>query len=204
VVAQDDVVGRPSRETPDRKGAAMTVAIRRSDDLQRFPMSWEEYLTLDEPVPSEYFGGALVVSAAPSQHHQAIEFRLQMLLHQHLSPGTEVNHGWGWSPTDAREELIPDLMVHGPTDEQRALRGIPYLVVEIVSSNRAKDLVAKVQRYAAWGAPSYWIVDPRDGVVITLALRNGLYVETARHTAGTAVLTYDEVRVPVDLDELFA
>jgi len=73
-----------------------------------------------------------------------------------------------------------------------------------VSSNRAKDLVAKVQRYAAWGAPSYWIVDRRDGVVITLALRNGLYAETARHTAGTPVLTYGEVQVPVDLDAMFA
>ena len=73
-----------------------------------------------------------------------------------------------------------------------------------MSSNRAKDLVAKVQRYAAWGAPAYWIVDPRDGVIITLALRNGLYAETARHTAGTAVLAYGEVEVPVDLDALFA
>lgn len=181
----------------------MTVAIRRSDELQRFPMSWEEYLTLDEPVPSEYFGGALVVSAAPSQHHQAIEFRLQMLLHQHLAPGTEVTHGWGWSPADAREELIPDLMVHDRTDEQRALRGIPHLVVEIVSSHRGKDLVAKVQRYAAWGAPSYWIVDPRDRVVITMALGDGLYAETARLTAGSGVLTYGDVRVPADLDELF-
>jgi Uma2 family endonuclease len=182
----------------------MTVAIRRTDDLQRFPMTWEDYLALDEPVPSEYFGGELVVSAAPSKHHQDIEFRLQMLLHQHLAPATEVTHGWRWSPSDAREELIPDLMVHEPTDEQRALGGIPFLVVEIVSSNRAKDLVAKVQRYAAWGAPSYWIVDPRDRVVITLTLRDGIYAETARHTGGTVVLAYGDVEVPVDLDALFA
>lgn len=182
----------------------MTVAIRRSDDLQRFPMTWEEYLALDEPVPSEYFGGELVVPPLPSQQHQDIEFRLQMVLHLHVVPGTKVTRGWAWSPRGVREELIPDLMVHRVTDEQRALSGIPHLVVEIVSSNRAKDLVAKVQRYAAWGAPSYWIVDPRDHLVVTMVLSDGLYAETARHTAGTAVLTYDDVEVPVDLDALFA
>ncbi len=95
-------------------------------------------------------------------------------------------------------------MVHRLTDEQRALREIPLLVIEVVSSNRAKDFVAKLQRYAAWGAPSYWIVDPRDRVVITLALSGGLYAETARHTDGAAVLAYGDVAVPVDLDELFA
>ncbi len=96
----------------------MTVAIRRSDDLQRFPMSWEDYLDLDEPVPSEYFGGELVVSPQPSQHHQDIEFRLQVLLHDHLAPGTKVTRGWAWSPEDAREELRP--RPHGPSADGRA------------------------------------------------------------------------------------
>lgn len=95
----------------------MTVAVSRSDDLQRFPMSWEEYLTLDEPVPSEYFGGALVVSPRPSQHHHHIEFRLWTILSQHLPPGAEVTGDWAWSPDGAREELGADLMVHEPTIE---------------------------------------------------------------------------------------
>jgi Uma2 family endonuclease len=182
----------------------MTVAVSRSDDLQRFPMSWEEYLTFDEPVPSEYFGGALVVSPSPSKHHQDIEFRLQTVLHENLPPGAEVTRGWGWSPEGVREQLIPDLMVHGPPTDQWALRAVPFLVVEILSTNRSKDLVAKQQRYAAWGAPSYWIVDPRDHAVKTLVLRDGIYQEAGHFTSGTAVLQYGDVEVPVDLDALFA
>lgn len=184
----------------------MTVAmdaIRRGDELQRFPMTWEEYLEADV-VPSEYYGGALVVAAQPSQRHQQIQFRLQTLLHQHVEQGTQVTAGWGWIPTGVREELGPDLMVHDETDEQRALSGVPHLVVEIVSSNRNNDYVAKVQRYAKWGAPCYWIVDPRDHEVVTMDLVDGLYVQTGRFKSGSATLRYGAVEVPVDVDDLLA
>lgn len=184
----------------------MTVvidSIHRSDELQRFPMSWEEYLAADV-VPSEYYGGALVVAAQPSQRHQKIQFRLQTMLHQHVAPGTEVTAGWGWIPTGVQEELGPDLMVHDETDEQRALSGIPHLVVEIVSTNRASDYVAKSQRYGKWGAPCYWIVDPRDHEVTTMVLTDGLYAVSGRFKSGEATLSYGEVDVPVDIDELLA
>lgn len=184
----------------------MTVAadsIRRSDELQRFPMSWEEYIEADV-VPSEYYGGALVVAAQPSQRHQQIQFRLQTILDRHLVAGTQVTAGWGWIPAGVREELGPDLMVHDETDEQRALSGIPHLVVEIVSSNRASDYVAKSQRYARWGAPCYWIVDPRDHEVTTMVLLDGLYTVSGRFKRGEATLRYGEVEVPVDIDALLA
>lgn len=74
----------------------MTVAIqsiRRGDELQRFPMTWEEYLEADV-VPSEYYGGALVVAAQPSQRHQDIQFDLQVILRRSLAPGTKVTAGW--------------------------------------------------------------------------------------------------------------
>ncbi|GAA1528806.1 Uma2 family endonuclease [Nocardioides humi] len=177
--------------------------IRPSDEAQRFPMTWEEYLEADV-VPSEYYEGALVVAAQPSQRHQNIEFRLQMILHQHVAPGTQVTRGWGWIPSGVREEVGPDLMVHDVTDEQRALSGTPHLIVEIVSTNRARDMIAKVQRYAAWGAPCYWIVDPRDHEVVTMDLVDGIYVQTARFTSGQATLRYGEVEVPVDVDALLA
>lgn len=82
--------------------------------------------------------------------------------------------------------------------------GVPHLVVEVLSSNRRDDLVAKLNRYAAWGAPSYWIVDPRDRIIRTYRLEDGIYVGTGSFTEGQAVLTYGDVGVPVDLDTLFA
>lgn len=178
----------------------MSIASH-SDDLTRVPMSWDEYLALED-TPGEYYGGSLVTMAPPGQAHQRITFELQMLIRQHLAPGTSVTQAWGWTPNGVREELIPDLMVHDKTDEQRTLRTTPHLVVEVLSSNRRDDLVGKLNRYAQWGAPAYWIVDPRDHVILTHRLEDGYFVETGRFTDGAATLTYGEVEVPVDVDVL--
>lgn len=172
------------------------------DEITRIPMSWDDYLALDDTVRGEYYEGALVVVPLPSQRHQLIQYELHKLIEQHLRPGTQVIQGWGWSPEGVREELGPDLMVHEVTAEQRNFSGVPDLVVEILSTNRRDDLVAKLNRYAQWGAPSYWIVDPRDHQILTHQLRDGYFVETGRFTGGHAELTYGDVSVPVDVDEL--
>ncbi|MGY0541033.1 Uma2 family endonuclease [Nocardioides sp. YJ-D4] len=178
----------------------MSIASH-SGDLTRVPMSWDEYLALED-TPGEYYGGSLVTLAPPGRKHQRIMFELQTLIRHHLAPGTDVTQAWGWSPNDVREELIPDLMVHVQTDEERTLTSTPHLVVEILSSNRRDDLVGKLNRYAQWGAPAYWIVDPRDHVILTHRLEDGYFVETGRYTDGPATLTYGDVKVPVDVDAL--
>ena len=53
----------------------------------------------------------------------------------------------------------------------RMVEGAPDIVVEILSSDRRRDLVRKRQVYAEAGVPEYWIFDP--------ASRH-------RHAAGTA------------------
>lgn len=172
------------------------------DEITRIPMSWEDYLALDDDARGEYYEGALVVVPLPSQQHQLIQINLLLAIRDHLRPGTQVIQGWGWSPEGVREELGPDLMVHDVTSEQRSFSGTPHLVVEILSTNRRDDLVAKLNRYAQWGAPSYWIVDPRDHQILTHRLRDGYFVETGRFTGGQAELRYGEVTVPIDVDSL--
>lgn len=182
----------------------MTIARPDHDTIVRVPMSWEDYLALDEPCPSEYYGGALVVKGGPTRRHQTIIGRLLRLLYSHSGEGTHVLAGWGWSPVGVRELLIPDVMVFDDTDDEDCLSGTPRLVIEVLSTNRSDDLMAKMQRYARWGAPDYWVVDPRDGLVLTYGLHDGIYVEAGRFTSGDARLTYGDVEVPVDIDELLA
>ncbi|GGU30580.1 Uma2 family endonuclease [Nocardioides albus] len=172
-----------------------------SDDLSRVPMSWDEYLALED-TPGEYYGGSLVTMAPPGRNHQRIIHELHVLLERNLEAGLDITQGWGWSPEGIREELILDLMVHDKTDDERTLRTTPHLVVEVLSSNRRDDLVGKLNRYAQWGAPAYWIVDPRDHVTLTHRLEDGYFVETGRFTDGSATLTYGDVEVPVDIDAL--
>ena len=48
------------------------------------------------------------------------------------------------------------------------------LVMEVVSEDgRARDFERKRVDYAAAGIPEYWIVDPREGLILVLALEPG-------------------------------
>lgn len=182
----------------------MSIVRPTDDDLVRIPMSWEEYLAHDELVPSEYYEGALVLMNHPRRHHQEIIVRLLDVLRDHRPEDARVTPGWGWSPPDVREELIPDLMVHPVTDEDHTFTGTPLLVIEVLSSNRRDDLFAKFVRYARWGALHYWVVDPRDRLLLTFENHDGTFVETGRHTEGTVTVEYGGTAVPIDLDALFA
>jgi Uma2 family endonuclease len=133
---------------------------------QRIPMSWDEYAALDhDQVRGEYVDGELVVSPLPALPHQRIVNRLWALLDMRCPPGVWVTTNWGWKP--GADEFGPDVMVFDQTEETVRYTGVPHLVVEVPSSDRGTDLVHKFRKYAAAGAPRYWVVDP-EGPEITV------------------------------------
>ena len=66
-----------------------------------------------------------------------------------------------------RLELVGDRMVEGAPD----------IAVEILSSDRGRDLVRKRQLYAEAGVSEYWIFDPVNDTATLLDLRGDEYVE---------------------------
>ena len=59
------------------------------------------------------------------------------------------------------------------------VEGVPDLVVEALSQDRARDLVMKRGWYAEAGIPAYWILDPVNDTITVLELAGGRYVERA-------------------------
>lgn len=59
------------------------------------------------------------------------------------------------------------------------------LAVEVLSTDRAADLIRKHAKYAATGMERYWVVDPEGPEVIVFHLGDdGVYLETGRHGPG--------------------
>ena len=67
----------------------------------------------------------------------------------------------------------------------RWVEGTPDIAIEVLSTDRSRDLVRKRRIYAEAGVLEYWPIDPRNDTVTQLELRDGEYIERT-------VLTVDD------------
>ena len=94
---------------------------------------------------------------------------------------------------DRRRLYAPDVTIILPGNPcvvgDRMVEGAPDIVIEVLSSDRNRDLVRKRQVYAEAGIPNYWLCDLRQDTLTLLELRDGAYVERATLTAADALTT---------------
>lgn len=134
--------------------------------------TYSEYARLpDDGNRYEVLDGEVLVTPAPTPHHQKVIARLLVRLIEHVE---HRDAGWVLQDVDllfaAGHFLRPDLVVvpaharDGITD--RGVEVPPALVVEVLSpSSRTIDRVTKPRRYLDFGVPAYWVVDPFEGEV---------------------------------------
>ena len=155
--------------TTVRKGARMTLA---------------EYRTLEDTADGvwELVDGVLEQMPPPTFDHQnLIDFLVSMI--NMFQMGLPAPIGWavsgiGVALAECRAPT-PDI-VYLRAERAHLIRGsfvegIPDIIMEALSGDRARDLVMKRQWYAEAGIPEYWILDPTNDVLTILDLSDGDY-----------------------------
>ena len=152
-------------------------------------MSLDEFLSFDETDGKwELDDGVLYIMPSGTRGHQFLIGELSWHLRNYLNgfdePPAQFYHEM---TTILSRELQrvpePDLVIvrEGRPGilEGRWVEGAPDIVVEILSTDRNRDLVRKRQMYAEAGVLEYWPIDPRNDTVTQLELQDGVYVERA-------------------------
>jgi len=152
-------------------------------------MSLDEFLSLGRTDGKwELDDGVLYIMASGTPDHQFLHFQFGWHIENYLNGFDEPPaHFYQEMTTILSRELQrapePDIVII--LDERQEIVGRsrveapPDIAIEILSTDRSRDLVRKRQIYAEAGVLEYWPVDPRNDTVTQLELRDGQYVERA-------------------------
>ena len=135
----------------------MTRAVLTYREYAALPDDWRRY---------EIHDGELSVTPVAGTKHQIISANLGDVLRQHVK-----SRGLGlvlYAPLDvilSDTTIVQPDIVFVATDRrsavsERGIEGAPTLVVEILSPSTTRiDRVTKLQLYARYGVPFYWLID---------------------------------------------
>ena len=152
-------------------------------------MSLDEFLSLGKTDGKwELDDGVLYIMPSGTRDHQFLHRQISRHLDDYLDGFEEPPAQFYQEMTtvlsrELRRAPEPDIVIvlEGRPGilEGRWVEGTPDIVVEILSTDRNRDLVRKRRIYAEAGVLEYWPVDPRNDTVTQLELRDGQYVERA-------------------------
>lgn len=150
----------------------------------RRKVTYTDLLQLPEDGPRyELYDGEVWEMPAPTLKHQLVTLQAVKLFDDYA---TRVGGLAVMSPIDVifseYDVLQPDVVMFSPA-RRSLLRGDdrirvpPDLVVEVLSPSTARnDRIRKLEMFARYGVPEYWMVDPVECRIDVLALEAGHFV----------------------------
>jgi Uma2 family endonuclease len=179
----------------------MTLGVRvrfKADDIWDVPEDGKRYEVID---------GDLYMTTAPDLDHQRPSGAILSLVWSYLRahPIGEIFSAPVGLILDEENGLQPDLVYvsreRAGILTRRGIRGVPDLVVEILSpSTEARDRGVKLRRYASAGVLHYWIVDPTTHTIEARHLAEHGYVLSATYGPGDLFQPslFPGLEIPID------
>jgi Uma2 family endonuclease len=157
----------------------------------------DEYLSTVYDPDREFVDGELIERNMGEFDHSALQTIIAALLYsQRRDSGIHVYTELRVQISAARYR-IPDITVTRQKGKGRILLEPPFLCVELVSpEDRVSRMEKKIDDYLAFGVTYVWLIDPED--------RSAWIYTAERKREPVRVLTTDEPRLSLPLDDLFA
>ena len=174
-------------------------------------LTYEDYRNAPDDERHELLEGELVLTAAPNLAHQKALFRMARLVEDFV-----LERGLGEvfiAPTDVvlsdTNVVQPDVIFISKGRKSILgadnIRGVPELVVEVISPNNPeRDMVRKWEIYARHGVGEYWIADPDTRSIRVLVLEAGSYRVAGEYGAGDKLTSPTLKGLALEVEDVFA
>ncbi len=145
--------------------------------------TYEDYLKLDDDKRYEVIEGELLMAPAPTTYHQAVSRNIEFAMWSYVKKKKlgKVFDAPVDVVLDEHNVFQPDIVFVSREREEiikeRAIMGVPDLVVEIVSpSSLGRDTILKKNVYERLGVKEFWLVYPDMKCIEVLVLnKEGKY-----------------------------
>jgi Uma2 family endonuclease len=150
----------------------------------------EVYQMLPEGTRCEVIFNELIMSSQPSREHLFTLIKLTTLLFQFLNDneaGTLLTAPFDVYLDEQQSVVQPDLFIVLKKDEhtinKKGVNGVPAIIIEIISTNRAYDTQRKRTLYEQAGVKEYFMIDPENKLTTLLTLNaQDVYEQTYEET----------------------
>jgi Uma2 family endonuclease len=172
----------------------------------------EDYYALPDEQRVELIDGVFYDMSAPRIVHQDISY----LIHSSIADYIKKNKGKCkafFAPVDVQIDrdnktmVQPDVLVICDRSKIKGFGvfGAPDFLVEILSvSTRKKDMTIKLAKYQEAGVREYWIVDPKNRILITYNFMDEEFVPVILPLKGEAPVAIFDGKLKINLDEISA
>lgn len=144
---------------------AEEILEEMESDLDLRHLTPEEYIESEKhsEIRHEYFDGTIYAMSGASEEHELLAMQLSFLLMQHLQgkPCRVYKDGMKVKLKVKSKVLFyyPDVMVVcDPSDKNSYFRVNPKLIIEVLSRDKGKDLVEKLEGYKTVSALEEYLV----------------------------------------------
>lgn len=174
--------------------------------------TYKDYLTFPDDERIEIIGGELYNMGSPSVIHQSLITNLIFEIQSYIksnkgdckvftAPFDVVLKNDDEDVEKSSNVVIPDISIicdKNKLNDGKKCVGSPDMIIEIVSpSNASNDCVRKLGLYEKFGVKEYWIVDPRDKIILVYSLTDNKYGMPKMYTFNQKIKVniYDDLEI---------
>lgn len=179
-------------------------------------VSYEEFMKIYEKseLRMEFINGEIVLLDSPNISHQEISGNLHIKFREFFN---DKKCKVFYAPFDVHfhkkdikepDVMQPDLLIACDLDdtvnERDRYMGTPTLVVEILSpSTRSKDMVDKLNTYMTSGVKEFWVVDPKNKLVLVYGFKEYKIEEFMTYNSGDRLKSYYFDGLEIEVNYIF-